>query len=490
MNISDKELNELSEWKQNAKVKLKNYKIAIKELLKQVDEARAKHEVAISDLKRENEQLKDEKAELMKEYLQEQRNWEDEHNEEMDQIKQEYEYRLEQNRDIENRLISNEGQIEDLNREISALHDEKSKLLRKWKFEVDMLKQQEIELSVQGCVDSMLDIVELKDSLNNKSKEIDQLRKENNELRKSKSTSVRKRINIKSIKRGGKLNISNNSIGPNLFKGKIKGINKSFKAATDGKKIKLTKNKIQNLTNLSVVENKNSSLVRSSEESKIDIRLEKLKSELVSLKTQRESVKRYLKEYGEEYATEHGVIPTKETNETVKNYIIQIQNLGTLIQNKEAEICKYQDFNLKQIKSRSVSPGNGVFSMIRRSKCFQNLINIGSTQADVDTAYGKEGDTSDNKKEISPYRNGENSFFSNENDLSHINYATNLSHLNSENFIDVNVSELKNEPNYHAKIQKARDLKTNLEAEKNKKELSLSEDESQSSSMPMQKVRY
>jgi hypothetical protein len=118
-----------------------------------------------------------------------------------------------------------------------------------------------------------------------------------------------------------------------------------------------------------------------------------------------------------------------------------------------------------------------------------------SKQDNAESSYGrvaetKETENSMNKKEISPYRNGDNSFFSSENEISRINFASNKPELHIDNTMDVDVSDMQNEKDINLKIEKARMFKQNLKAENNQKDLALSEEESHNSTQNAYKVSF
>lgn len=90
-----------------------------------------------------------------------------------------------------------------------------------------------------------------------------------------------------------------------------------------------------------------------------------------------------------------------------------------------------------------------------------------------------------NHKELSPYRNGEHSFFSNANEISGINYTSNN---DADLLNNLDVSDIRNEANPEKRYEKIRMYKNNLEKEK-KNESNLSEEQSDTSSQQVAKVR-
>lgn len=158
-----------------------------------------------------------------------------------------------------------------------------------------------------------------------------------------------------------------------------------------------------------------------------------------------------------------------------------ILEIDSKVQMMEQEIRKQQELALKQMKSRSVSPSNGVFKFIRKSKFF-SLTHVGMQKDSKEAPYGIEVDPVLNKKEISPLKNSDGSFFSNENDISKINFTTNKSHLQFDTSIDIEVNALKD----HSHIQNLKKVKFKKEADKSK----ISEKEVQTSiSKPQLKVK-
>jgi len=148
--LYDKEVNDLSEWKQNAIVKFKNYKIAIKELMHQIDQVREEKEKVCLSLKEEVENSKQKNKDIMQDYHEEQLAWASDHEDQMHQAKQKYQQKIEEKEiQMENKITSYELQIEDMTREINSLNSERATLLNKWKWEIEEIKRLDAEYSVK-----------------------------------------------------------------------------------------------------------------------------------------------------------------------------------------------------------------------------------------------------------------------------------------------------------------------------------------------------
>jgi len=310
----------------------------------------------------------------------------------------------------------------------------------------------------------MLDILEMKDKHRVQMDEIKKLQTENEKLKKSKTT--KSLISMKNIRGGSKLNISGVTLSSQVSNGKFKGI-KAFKRGNGQPKLKISKNKIKGINNFSVIEKKPASVIRDQETANINSALNKLKHEIDKKVREREALKSKLKEYYDHFSRENGHGPSS-SDPTYLKIVNAIKTLKNQIDFKDREIRNYEETSLKQLKCRSVSPGTSMFSVMKRS----------SVKESADTSYGREVDISMQKKEISPYRQEDTSFFSNENEISHINFTTNKSNLQFDNSLDVDMNEMKMD----------RLHKFKMENEK-KKETSISENESHcSSSQPINKV--
>lgn len=178
---------------------------------------------------------------------------------------------------------------------------------------------------------------------------------------------------IKNIKKGPQINISNISLKSQSSKGKIR--TSSLKS---GKGIVLKKKFIRNpinVGNFSVIEQKDSSMMKPAEESQLDINLKKLRADLDALKVGKDSIKRQLIEYRDKYELEHnGERPNKDTDPYVNEKLKRLEEYTKQIDQKQKELRSLEDASLKQIKSRSVSPGIKVWSFIRRSKSINSYI--------------------------------------------------------------------------------------------------------------------
>ena len=200
-------------------------------------------------------------------------------------------------------------------------------------------------------------------------KKVKELEKENEDLKRSRSRSIKGPIMIKNIKKGPQLNIANISLKSQSSKGKIR--NSSLKS---GKGIVLKKKFIKNpinIGNFSVIEQKDSSMMKPAEDSQLDISLNKIRADLDALKIGKDSIKRQLIEYRDKYELEHnGERPNKDTDPFVSSKLKRLEEYSQQIDQKQKELRSLEDASLKQLKSRSVSPGINVCSFIRRSKFY------------------------------------------------------------------------------------------------------------------------
>lgn len=186
------------------------------------------------------DELKKRYQELLEEYHEAQNEWQNDHAEEIELLKEEFDHIL-SNKD--NQLTSLEGELEDLRRELKSSEEEKAKLIFRWKAEIQKIIQKDNEISVKACMDNMLDILELRDQNTTQEKLIKSLQKENEDLKRSKSQSVKRFVASKNIRATPKLNMSDISLSSGLSKNKI-GIKKKFKI--NGGKLKISKSKIIN----------------------------------------------------------------------------------------------------------------------------------------------------------------------------------------------------------------------------------------------------
>ena len=272
----------LSEWKQRGMVQLRNYKIALKEIIRELEEKCKENDDLKIAKEDEIEKIKRDKLNIMKDWKEDKENWKKMCEEECNRIKEEieHEYHL-KIEEFQHKIIDCEGQIEDSNRELASVKSEKLALQRKFKAEIARINQFDLQVSVRSCVENMLNILELKEiNKQNKSK-IKLLEDENKELKKRSLTSKRK-ITIKN-NQIPKLNISDISLSKNPSINKFRSINKSAITVSGKQKIKLSKNKIKNLNNYSNIE--------TNEESILDSKLKMLKSELDMLTSEKTEIK-------------------------------------------------------------------------------------------------------------------------------------------------------------------------------------------------------
>jgi hypothetical protein len=134
----ENEIIDLTDWKKNAIVKLKNYKVVIKELMSQ-----------ISLLQEEIDKLKSEQEKFLNEYDSEQQQWIEDKNIWEGERKQMNKQITKLEREKQSEIISYEGQLEDLMREIEMKKEEKDNMTKKWEMEQSLLKQVDIEVSVR-----------------------------------------------------------------------------------------------------------------------------------------------------------------------------------------------------------------------------------------------------------------------------------------------------------------------------------------------------
>jgi hypothetical protein len=339
------ELNQLSEWKLNANKKIKNYKLVIKVLMRENDELIEEKQNARKSMNSKMEELKNEHKDRLEKYIEAQNEWESYHKDELNQLKTQFNSILEQKEhEYQNNLISLEGELEDLNHVVRSLDDEKSKVISRWKAEIKLITQKDIEISVRACMTNMLDILELKDQNSTQKKIIKSLQRENENLKRSKSEWVKRFIAPKNIKPLPKFNMSDISLSSNLSKNKIAG-KKKFKL--NGSKLKISKGKI----------------VVGDKRPEIGI----LKKEVEELCEEKARIKGELYRYSQEFRSIHNRKPS-QADPTFLMYHQKIMEIDSKIQTKELEIKKQEELALKQLKSRSVSPSNGVFNVIRKSR--------------------------------------------------------------------------------------------------------------------------
>lgn len=135
--------NEYQEWKENAKSRIKAYRKAIEELIIQLEQAQTEKNEAAIELKHQ--------ISIAKHYEENQENWENIRIQEIEELKLIHEDEL--NRKLQenkNKIISYEGQIEDLNMHISSIKKDSDNLCRKYKLELDKIVKTDIEISVKG----------------------------------------------------------------------------------------------------------------------------------------------------------------------------------------------------------------------------------------------------------------------------------------------------------------------------------------------------
>lgn len=349
-----KELNDLSDWKKNAKTKLKNYKIAIQELMRQIEEIKTKNAETVTLLKQKYSEAKNEKAKILQEYHSAQIEWENEHNAELEGLRSEFaEVLANKEEEFQRQVISNEGQIEDMMREIERLRDEKSSIVKKWKIDKETILRVDLEVAVKGCLEDILTIVVLKDEAHRRETRIRELERENGVLRTKASKSPRKVISISKIKRKNVLDHSGVTEGSQKTKIKTKGINISFKTNL-GKKLNINGTRPKDIGNLSVIEKKNVSLSRvvnpADISSELETTLEKHFSDLDALKFKRDTLKREMLQYNKEYTSFYHTPPTIENDPKSKQMMTDLENLSSKISALESQISNLQS------KSRSVSP--------------------------------------------------------------------------------------------------------------------------------------
>lgn len=92
-------------------------------------------------------------------------------------------------------------------------------------------------------------------------------------------------------------------------------------------------------------------------------------------------------------------------------------------------------------------------------------------------------------REISPFKEGENSFFSDGVNISNINYVTNKTDMNIDTFVGGEVNELKKESDPNQRLLKVTNLKS-IMASENQKETTISEDQSDISFQNMHRVSF
>jgi len=117
------------------------------------------------------------------------------------------------------------------------------------------------------------------------------------------------------------------------------------------------------------------------------------------------------------------------------------------------------------------------------------LINNFIIESNLEKEESKCSNPYGENREISPYRDGENSFFSDAANISNINYVTNQTDMNIDNFVGGEVNDLKKEKDPNQRLLKLTNLKSLMASEK-QKEMTLSEDQSEISSQNMQRVRF
>lgn len=244
----------LNDWKKKGITKIKNYKIALKEIINQYDEKCKEVTDLIESNKTEIDRLNLEKAKIMKEWREDQQNWKQRWEEDVNRAKEEFEYEFSiKENEFRHKIIDYEGQIEDLNRELTSLRNEKSSMIRRYKAEIENIKNQELQISVRSCVDNMLDILELKEINKQSNHKIKILEEENKNLKKQ-SVSSKRKIIVKANNPVPKLNISDISLSKVPSNNKFKAINKSSIIVGGKQKIKLSKGKVKNLHNFSHIE--------------------------------------------------------------------------------------------------------------------------------------------------------------------------------------------------------------------------------------------
>lgn len=466
--------------------RIKNYRVAIKELIKQTEELNQEKEEAVKNLKEHIENLEKEKAEFTEQYHQDQENWENEHLEEVEAMKEDFEEMMRvKDNEHQRSIISYEGQIEDLNRELSSLHTEKVNLLKKCQQEIEQVNQRDIDISVKSCVENMLYILELKE-INTKCQEkIKLLKQQNEELKQKRSVSSKKNISKKNIFKPSKLNISGLSLASQNAKTNPTGVNKTVIAPSGGRKLKIGRNKIKiKNNNMSVMEENKTSTLREKSDTKLDDKLNTIVAEIKGLKRQKENLKSELKLYGDKYAEEHdSSYPNRDNDAKCRQFLNAITEISNTIKQKEKEFENSKAELQSQLKSRSVSPGSHAF------KNFNTNRNLTSSNEAPENAYGRDIEADTLKKELSPFRSGENSsFFSNANEISNINFTTNKSNDNIDQQLQDDIKAIGNEEDVNIKVERARNLRMKVTTSNNNKETSVSES-SQNSTQNMYKVR-
>lgn len=303
----------------------------------------------------------------------------------------------------------------------------------------------------------MLTILELqeKDKLNKTL--IEKLKVENNRLKsEEKSSSVLRKISMKKII--PKTNALKNMLNKNWkFKTQNQSDGKSDKAK------KFVKNAIKIKTNKSVLNDSDNSLYYTREDSNIQSKFEekikKLNFELENMRYDKEDAKIKLRKIATLSHNQKGKISI-ESNPEIQELTDSIKNLDIKIKIKEAEKSKVMEQHEHYNKGRSVSPGNvgGGFKM--PNKVPQNVVYKSIIE----------------NRDISPFKINDSSFFSNINDISQIKYQTNKSneHNNFKN-LDQPLKELITEADEEKRLEKARNMKAQLQTNQAEFKLKLAE---------------
>ena len=170
--------NEFLEWKNSAKSRMKMYKKVIKELILQLEQLEKDKSQIISELKDEISKRKYEIESISAQYESDQTKW-DNDKDTYENIIDEQQVKIHNLKENEKKLISYEGQIEDLNMHIISIKRDYENLIRKHHKEIEKIEKRHLDLEVKGCVENMLVILELQEKNKRNQNTIKMLKAEN-----------------------------------------------------------------------------------------------------------------------------------------------------------------------------------------------------------------------------------------------------------------------------------------------------------------------
>ena len=144
----DDNFSRIQEWKNTAKARMNMYKKVIKELITQMEQLEKEKAEVVTELKDEIGNRRYEIEGITKQYENDQQMWQSE-KDRYEMVIHDQNNRAERFKENENRLISYEGQIEDLNMHIGSIKRDYENLVRKHRKEMEEVERGHVERSVK-----------------------------------------------------------------------------------------------------------------------------------------------------------------------------------------------------------------------------------------------------------------------------------------------------------------------------------------------------